>query len=201
MQNSGKWLLGIAACILVIMFFIYNHLVNVDENVNSAWSEVQNQLKRRNDLIPNLVNTVQGYASHERGVFEEVTKARAKVSQAVKIDVSELANNPVLQKQLLDAQQNLNSALGRLIAVAENYPNLKSSENFLQLQNELAGTENRIAVARGRAINNTRDFNKSIRIFPSNIFAGFFGFTAKKYYEAPENEQKVPTVDFQRKKG
>ena len=201
MQNSGKWAIGIVAGLLVIMFFTYNHLVTAEENVNGAWSEVQNQLKRRSDLIPNLVKTVQGYASHESGIFKEVTEARAKVGQVVSIDVTKLANDPALQKQLLDAQQNLTNSLGRLIAVAENYPNLKASENFLQLQNDLTGTENRIAVARGRAINNTRDFNKSVRSFPSNIIAGFFGFTAKKYYEAPEDEQKVPTVDFQQKKG
>lgn len=179
---------------------MYNNLVGVDENVNSGWSEVQNQLKRRNDLIPNLVKTVEGYAGHERGIFKEVTEARAKVSQAVSVDVSKLANDPVLQKQLLDAQQNLSNSLGRLIAVAENYPQLKASENFLQLQNELAGTENRITVARGRAINATRDYNKTIRMFPSNVLAGIFGFTAKDYYVAPESEQKVPVVDFGQRK-
>lgn len=200
MKGNGKWILGILAGVLLISFFIYNNLVSADENVNSGWSEVQNQQKRRNDLIPNLVKTVEGYAGHERSIFKEVTEARAKVTQAINIDASKLANDPALQKQLLDAQQNLNNSLGRLIAVAENYPQLKASENFLQLQNELAGTENRITVARGRAINATRDFNKSVRMFPSNILAGLFGFTAKNYYEAPENEQKVPVVDFGQKK-
>lgn len=196
----GKWItLGVAAVIALFVWGGYNGLVSSDETVNGAWSEVQNQLKRRNDLIPNLVKTVQGYAEHERGVFKDVTEARAKVGQAITIDASKLANDPVLQKQLLDAQQSLNASLGRLIAVAENYPQLKANENFLKLQDELAGTENRISVARGRAIKATRDYNQSIRTFPTLIVARFGGFTAKQYYEAPESDQKVPTVDFTRK--
>ncbi len=174
----------------------YNGLVGSDENVSGAWSEVQNQLKRRNDLIPNLVSTVQGYATHESEVFSQVTEARAKVSQAVTIDASKLADNPRLQKQLLEAQQSLNASLGRLIAVAENYPQLKANENFLGLQHELAGTENRIGVARGRAIDATKSYNKGIRMFPTIIVARLGGFTAKEYYEATEAEQQVPEVRF-----
>lgn len=193
----GKWIVvGVIAFVLLGFLGGYNHLVTVDENVNGAWSEVQNQLGRRNDLIPNLVETVKGYAKHESAVFQEVTNARAKVGQAVNLDVSELANNPMLQKQLLEAQQGLNSSLGRLIAVAENYPQLKASENFLKLQDELAGTENRIAVARGRAIKATKDYNQSIRVVPSVIVARLFGFTTKQYYEVPADKQAVPVVSF-----
>ncbi|MDO8407663.1 MAG: LemA family protein [bacterium] len=193
----GKWIVGgIAAFLIMLGVVSYNGLVAQDEGVNSAWSEVQNQLKRRVDLIPNLVNTVRGYAEHERGVFNEVTEARAKISQAVKIDASALANNPLLQKQLLEAQQSLNASLGRLIAVAENYPLLKASENFRALQDELAGTENRVAVARGRAVRATKDYNQSTRTFPTTVVAGAFGFKHKDYYEAPESAQNAPTVTF-----
>lgn len=192
----GKWIMGAVAFTAIIILSSYNGLVSQEESVNGAWSEVQNQLKRRNDLIPNLVATVQGYATHESAVFSQVTEARAKVSQAVTIDASQLAGNPALQKQLLDAQQDLNASLGRLIAVAENYPQLKANENFLRLQDELAGTENRIGVARGRAIDVTRSYNGAIRMFPGIIVAQLGGFTAKEYYEAAEAEQQVPVVRF-----
>jgi len=196
-MSKGKWIaLGIIVVALLFTWSSYNGLVNRDEAVNSGWSEYQNQIKRRNDLIPNLVSTVKGYAAHESGVFEQVTEARAKVGQAVNIDVAKLANNPMLQKKLLEAQQSLNASLGRLIAVAENYPQLKADQVFLKLQDELAGTENRIAVARGRAIKATQDFNRYRRGFPTNIVAGVTGFERKQYYEASAEEQRVPTVDF-----
>ncbi len=193
----GKWIaLGVACLLTLFAWSGYNSLVSADERVKGAWSEVQNQLERRSDLIPNLVNTVQAYATHERGVFKEVAEARAKIGQAITIDASRLANEPALQKQLLEAQQNLSASLGRLIAVAENYPQLKANENFLRLQDELAGTENRIAVARGRAIKTTRDYNQSIRIFPTLLVARFGGFAAKQYYETSEEKRDVPDADF-----
>jgi LemA protein len=196
-MKIGKWIaLGAIIIILLSAWSSYNGLVNRDEAVNGGWSENQNQIKRRNDLVPNLVSTVKGYVAHESGVLEQVTEARAKVGQAVNIDVAKLANDPALQKQLLAAQQSLNASLGRLIAVAENYPQLKADQGFLKLQDELAGTENRIAVARGRAIKATQEFNQYRRGFPTNIVAGVIGFERKQYYEAPAEEQKVPVVDF-----
>ena len=199
-MSTGKIVALVVGVLLVLTVWSgYNGLVSQDENVNSAWSETQNQLKRRNELIPNLVSTVQGYAAHERGVFTEVAEARAKVAQAVKIDAAQLAASPALQKQLLGAQQSLNASLGRLIAVAENYPQLKASENFMGLQHELAGTENRITVARGRAIKATQEYNKSIRTFPTIVVARLGGFDHKAYYEATEAEQKTPVVNFGKK--
>lgn len=197
MKGYGKWIIS---GVVVVLFFgcwgTYNGLVEKDEAVNSSWSEVQNQLKRRSDLIPNLVAAVKGYAAHESGVFEEVTKARSQISHAVSVDVSKLSNNPGLQKQLLEAQQSLNASLGRLIAVAENYPQLKADRNFLALQDELAGTENRIAVARGRAIKTTQAFNTEIRGLFTRPIAGMMSLSRKEYYVAPEAEQVAPTVDF-----
>ncbi len=187
-------LLVIVAVVVVTVWTGYNGIVTKDEDVSKSWSEVQNQLKRRSDLIPNLVKTVEEYAKHERGVFNEVTEARAKVSQAININASDLANNPMLQKQLSEAQQSLNASLSRLIAVSENYPDLKANQNFLKLQDELAGTENRIAVARGRAIDSTNSYNASRRRFPVNLLANFFGFGAKEYYKAEESAQAVPVV-------
>lgn len=195
-----SWIvLGVIGVLLLVCWGSYNGLVNKDEAVNGAWSEAQNQLKRRNDLIPNLVNAVKGYANHEHAVFAEVTEARAKISQAVNVDVSKLASNPLMQKQLLEAQNGLNASLGRLIAVAENYPQLKADRNFLALQDELAGTENRIAVARGRAIKASQEFNVSVRSFPTVIIAQMGNFSHKDYYEAPAEEQKVPVVNFDKK--
>lgn len=173
-----------------------NGIVTKDESVKSEWSEVQNQLKRRSDLIPNLVNTVKGYAAHEESIFIEVTEARAKVAQVVATDPAKLGSDKVLQEQLLKAQQGLSSSLGRLIAVAENYPQLKASDNFAKLQDELAGTENRIGVARGRAIKATRAYNTSIRAFPGVVIASMRGFTAREYYEAPEGTDTLPKVEF-----
>lgn len=192
---------AVVALLVVVVFFVigvglYNGLVGRDENVNGAWSEVQNQLKRRSDLIPNVVNTVKGYAAHESGVFEAVTKARASIGQVAGLDPAQLAGDLSLQKKLLDAEQGLSASLGRLIAVAEAYPELKANQNFAKLQDELAGTENRIAVARKRAIDATRDYNRSRRQFPTVILAQLGGFEAKEYYEAPESAQEVPVVDF-----
>lgn len=194
------WVFGIIAVIAIIAATMlwggYNGLVTADEGVNGAWSEVQNQLKRRADLITNLVETVKGSAAHEHQTLADLVKERAKMMQAASIDVSKLANDPEAQKKLLEAQQGLNSTLTRFFAVAEAYPQLKANESFLKLQDELAGTENRVAVARGRAIQAVQDFNKTIRVFPTVFIARFAGFTAKNYYIAAEQEQNVPAVRF-----
>lgn len=192
--------LGILTFVALITLSSYNKIVALDENVDSSWSEVQNQLKRRYDLIPNLVQTVKGYAEHERDVFSEVTMARSMVGQALKLDASKLADNAALQKQLLEASGNLTTSLGRLIAVAESYPELKANENFRQLQDELAGTENRIAVARGRAISMTMDYNRSVRQVPGVLIAAFAGLEKKEYYEADQEESRVPVVNFDSKR-
>lgn len=197
LKGFGVWVVvGIAAVLFIGGWGTYNDLVAKDEAVTSSWSEVKNQLKRRNDLIPNLVAVVKGYAGHEHSVFAEVTSARAKIGQVVNVDVSKLANSPFLQKQLLDAQQGLNASLGRLLAVAENYPQLKADRVFINLQDELSGTENRVAVARNRAIKNTQDFNTSIRGLFTKPIARAGGFTRKEYFDIPESEQAVPVVNF-----
>lgn len=187
---------GALALVALFVMGSYNGLVAKDEAVSGSWSEVQNQTKRRADLIPNLVETVKGYATHEREVFTQVADARARVGEAIKIDASQLANSPELQKQMLDVQKGLNASLGRLIAVAENYPALKADATFLKLQDALEGTENRIGVARGRAIEATQSYNRSIRTFPAVVIARFGGFEPIAYYNAPEESQAVPMVKF-----
>src|SRR5712692_6579341 len=160
----------------------YNALVKLDEGVNQAWAQVQNQYQRRFDLIPNLVATVKGYAQHEREVFENVAEARSSVG---KINVTpEILNNPQAFRQFQDAQASLSSALTRLLAVVENYPQLKANENFLQLQAQLEGTENRIAVERQRFNQVIQEFNTRIRSFPISMIAGMFGFGSKQYFQA-----------------
>ena len=171
----------------------YNQIQQKDESVKAGWSEVINQYKRRADLIPNLVNTVKGYASHEERVLTEVTQARAKVGQ---INVN--ANDAQSLAQFQQAQGELSSALSRLLVVTENYPNLKADTSFLNLQTQLEGTENRITVARGRYIQMVQDYNTYIRQFPVNLTAMVFGYKAKPNF-AVENEaqiQDAPSVDF-----
>jgi LemA protein len=171
----------------------YNQIQTKDEAVKAGWSEVLNQYKRRADLIPNLVNTVKGYASHEERVLTEVTEARAKVGQ---INVN--ADDAASLAQYQAAQGQLTQALGRLMVVTENYPNLKADTSFLNLQTQLEGTENRITVARGRYIQMVQDYNTYIRQFPVNLTAMVFGYKAKPNF-AVENEaqiQNAPNVDF-----
>jgi len=171
----------------------YNQIQTKDEAVKAGWSEVLNQYKRRADLIPNLVNTVKGYASHEERVLTEVTEARAKVSQ---INVN--ANDAASLAQFQQAQGELSSALSRLMVVTENYPNLKADQSFLGLQTQLEGTENRITVARGRYIGLVQDYNTYIRQFPVNLTAMVFGYKPKPNFTV-ENEaqiQNAPNVDF-----
>ncbi len=174
----------------------YNALQSTDESIKSAWSEVLNQYQRRADLIPNLVNTVKGYASHEKAVLTEVTNARARIGamQAT----PELINNPDAFNRFMEAQSKMSSALSRLLLVAENYPQLKADGVFRDLQAQLEGTENRIAVARNRYIKAVREYNLIVRKFPTNLTAMLFGYKTKPSFSV-ENEaaiSKPPTVDF-----
>ena len=183
----GKGLLGVIAAIVIMaaMFFSsYNGLVSMNENVTGKWSQVENQLQRRNDLIPNLVNTVKGYAAHETEVFKAVSDARAKLGGAKTVAETTAANN------------EMNSALSRLLVVAENYPDLKANTNFQQLQDELAGTENRIAVARKDYNDAVQSYNAKIKSLPTSLYAGACGFTAKDYFKADAAAQNVPQVKF-----
>lgn len=183
----SKGFLGVVAAIvlvLVMMFSSYNGLVSMNENVTGKWAQVENQLQRRNDLIPNLVNTVKGYAAHETEVFKQVSDARAKLGGAKTVAETSAANN------------EMNTALSRLLMVAENYPELKSNTNFTQLQDELAGTENRIAVARKDYNDAVQKYNAKIKSLPASLYAGALGFTARDYFKADEAAKKVPQVKF-----
>ncbi len=174
----------------------YNSIQRQDEAVKAAWSEVLNQYQRRSDLVPNLVNTVKGYAQHEEKVFTEVTNARAKVG-SVQV-TPELANDPQALAKFQAAQGELGNALSRLMVVSENYPNLKADGLFQNLQAQLEGTENRITVARNRYVQSVQDYNSMIRTFPNNLTAKMFGYQVKPNFSV-ENEKAIstaPTVDF-----
>lgn len=182
-------ILGIVILVFVLIFGMwvygsYNKLVNLDENVNQAFAQVDVVLQRRYDLIPNLVETVKGYATHEREVFTQVTEARARVGQA------QTPNDKI------DAQNQLSGALSRLLVVAENYPQLQANQNFLALQDELAGTENRIAVERRRYNEAATEYNKAIRRVPGNIIAGMFGFVRHNLFDTPPEAKQAPKVQF-----
>lgn len=191
-MSKGKMGLIVAGVIVLILivstysFFkgTYNNFVSLDETVKSAWSQVENQLQRRYDLIPNLVETVKGYAKQEKDVFVEVTNARSKVGGAANIPDKINANN------------ELTSALSRLLIVVERYPDLKSNQNFMRLQDELAGTENRIAVERKRYNDAVRTFNIAVKSFPANLLAGMFGFAPATFFEAPAAAKTAPQVKF-----
>lgn len=187
--------IGIVAIIVVGWgVSIYNGLVSADEAVKSGWSQVENQYQRRYDLIPNLVETVKGFARQEREVLENVTNARARVGQMTV--TPEVLNNPQAFAQYQQAQDGLGSALSRLLAVVENYPQLRSNENFLTLQSQLEGTENRIAVERRRFNEAVRSFNTRIRSFPASVIAGMSGFTEAQYFEATSEASEAPQVRF-----
>ncbi|HEU4708439.1 MAG TPA: LemA family protein [Methylophilaceae bacterium] len=174
----------------------YNTFQQLDEQVKANWSEVLNQYQRRADLVPNLVNTVKGYAKHEQEVLTAVTEARAKVSSIQA--TPELVNDPEAFARFQQAQAQMTSALSRLLAVSENYPQLKADANFRDLQAQLEGTENRIAVARNRYIQSVREYNVAVRTFPNNLTAKMFGYKPKPNFTV-ENEQAVsrpPVVDF-----
>lgn len=202
-MNKGLKTLLIVGGVLVLFAIIlystfagtYNTLVRLDEEVNNAWAQVQNVYQRRADLIPNLVEVVKGYASHERETLEAVIEARAKATQP-QINAEQVLQNPQLFQQFQQAQSQLSAALGRLMVVVERYPNLKANENFIRLQDELAGTENRIAVERRRFNEAVRNYNQTIRSFPTVLLAGMFGFEKRPYFEADPGAEEAPTVDF-----
>lgn len=171
----------------------YNGLVNSQENVKSQWGNVENQYQRRADLIPNLVETVKGYAAHEKSTFEDVIAARAKATQ-ITVDPTNLT--PEKLQEFQAAQGQLSSALGRLIAVAENYPDLKANQNFLELQAQLEGTENRISVERNKFNEMAKEYDVAIRRFPKNILAGLFNFDNIPYFAAEKGAEKAPSVKF-----
>lgn len=187
MKKGTKIGLIVLAAVVIIAVMIgtaYNGLVKKDEQVNTAYANIESQLQRRNDLIPNLVETVKGYAAHETEVFTAVTEARERMMAAQGPDA------------VAEADGELTQALGRLIAVAESYPELQANENFLSLQDELAGTENRINTARMDYNAVVQTYNASIRSFPTNILAGIFGFERREQFQAQEGAQEVPAVDF-----
>ena len=173
---------------------VYNRLVAMDEGVNGAWSQVQNQYQRRFDLIPNLVETVKGYASHEKETLQNVVEARAKVGQMV--ISQDVLKNPQSFQMFEKAQGELTSALSRLMVVSENYPNLKANENFLQLQAQLEGTENRIAVERKHFNEVVQTYNTAIKTIPTSLIAGFGGFTVKAYFQSQAGAESAPKVKF-----
>ncbi len=189
-----KWIwIGVVAVVAIFFYATYNGFVNKEEGVNAAWSNVETQYQRRSDLIPNLVNTVKGYAEHESQTLSEVTEARARAT-SINLTAGELTPERLAQFQ--QAQADVRSALGRLIAVAESYPDLKANQNFIELQSQLEGTENRIAVARKDFNDAARRYNVAVRRFPSNLVAGLFGFDQKPYFEAAEGTETAPTVEF-----
>jgi len=191
MGKGLKTLLVILGILLLMVFAAYsflkgtyNALVTMDEGVKGAWAQVENQLQRRYDLIPNYVETVKGYAKHEKEVFVKVTEARSKVAGATTISDKMQTNN------------QLTSALGRLLLVVERYPELKANTNFIRLQDELAGTENRISVERRRFNEMVKTYNIKVRSFPTNILAGMFGFEKATFFEVPKERQEAPKVKF-----
>ena len=189
-----KWIwIGVVAVVAIFFYATYNGFVNKEEGVNAAWSNVETQYQRRSDLIPNLVNTVKGYAAHESQTLSELTEARARAT-SINLTAGELTPERLAQFQ--QAQADVRSALGRLIAVAESYPDLKANQNFIELQSQLEGTENRIAVARKDFNDAARRYNVAVRRFPSNLVAGLFGFDQKPYFEAAEGTETAPTVEF-----
>ncbi|WP_314862545.1 LemA family protein [Porphyromonas endodontalis] len=189
-------LIGIVALIILIGGWLmsgYNDMVELDENVNREWSQVENQYQRRLDLIPNLVNVVKGYASHEKETLEGVIEARAKATQTT-IDPSNMNEEQLANFQ--KAQDGLSGALNRLMVVVEKYPELKANENFLQLQAQLEGTENRITLARKDYNDAATIYNKEVRRFPNNMLAGIFGFSVRPQFKAQEGAESAPTVQF-----
>ena len=195
MKKRMGWVVFlIVACVLAVYCYMtYNGLVTKDEAVKTAWSNVETQYQRRADLIPNLVNTVKGYAAHESQTLEAVTAARANAT-SVNLSVDELT--PERMAEFQQAQSRLQSALGRLIAVSERYPDLKANRNFMELQAQLEGTENRIAVARKDFNEVARNYNVSVRRFPNNLGAGMFGFETKPYFDAAAGSETAPVVNF-----
>src|SRR6266542_2791257 len=201
----NKFALGCGVLILILLFIVvvaalaisrsYNRLVNLQTDVDTKWADVQTQYQRRMDLIPNLVNTVQGAANFEKSTVVEVTNARASVGQ-VKIDPNKAPTDPAQLEQFQAAQGALSNALSRLLVVVERYPELKSNQNFLGLQAQLEGTENRIAVERNNFNTAVQNFNTAVRRFPTNLIAGMFGFSSKPFFASQQGAERAPTVNF-----
>ena len=186
-KNSAIVIIAIIAIVGIALLLIvpkYNSLVNGEEQIEASWAQVENQLQRRFDLIPNLVQTVKGYATHEEEVFTQIADARTQYGGAATVEEAAQAND------------NLTSALSRLLVIVENYPQLKADVQFTQLMDELAGTENRLAVARQDYNEVVRSFNSDVRRFPGNLIAGMFGFDAKEYFEAANGAETAPSVNF-----
>ncbi|MDP8202417.1 MAG: LemA family protein [Candidatus Tenebribacter burtonii] len=196
---------GCLIAIGVVVFFIiitissiirtYNNMVKLDEGVKEKWSQVENVYQRRYDLIPNLVNTVKGYAAHEKETFTAVTEARAKAGGTFNIS-EQVLNDPAMFQKFQQAQSSLGGALQRLMVVMEKYPDLKANQNFLALQDQLEGTENRIAVERKRFNEAARYYNTYIKMFPKVIIANMFGFDEKQYFKSTEGAEEAPKVEF-----
>lgn len=193
-KNKGL-IITLAVLAIIVMWGVtsYNGMVTMDEGVQGKWADVETQYQRRADLIPNLVNTVKGYAAHEKETLAEVVKARSEAS-SIKIDPTNMSAEEIAQYQ--KAQNGVTSALGKLLVVVEKYPDLKANQNFLELQAQLEGTENRITVARRDFNEAAKAYNTTIRKFPKNILAGMFGFEKKAYFEAQEGSEKAPVVEF-----
>ncbi len=196
MTNMIPWIIfGVLAAIALWAIFAYNNFVRLIQRTNEAWADIDVQLKRRYDLIPNLIETVKGYAAHERAVFEEVTSARAKATQ-VHVDPSNITAEQITA--MAGAESALGASLGKLLAVAEAYPDLKANQNFAQLQTELTDTENKIQAARRFYNGNVRDLSIALQSFPSNIIGNVFNFSGREYFELQENseEREVVKVSF-----
>lgn len=185
--------IAIVAVVAIWAVSAYNGLVNLDEGVENKWGDVETQYQRRADLIPNLVNTVKGYAAHEQETLESVIAARSNATQ-IKVDPENLTPEKLAEYQ--EAQGQVTSALGKLLAITENYPDLKANQNFLELQAQLEGTENRINVARMNFNEATKKYNTAIRRFPKNILAGMFGFEKRSYFESQDGAETAPQVQF-----
>ena len=197
-----KWIwIGVVAVVAIFFYATYNGFVNREEGLKSAWSNVETQYQRRADLIPNLVNTVKGYAAHETQTLNEVTEARARAT-SINLSADDLTPERLAQFQRAQlaeyqkAQGAVTSALGKLLAITENYPDLKANQNFLELQAQLEGTENRIAVARKDFNAAAQQYNVSVRRFPANLVARMFGFGQKPYFESAEGAAAAPQVTF-----
>lgn len=195
MKKNKGLIITIVVIVLVALWGIssYNRLVGMDENVSNQWANVETQYQRRSDLIPNLVNTVKGYAKHESQTLEAVMAARSQATQ-VKIDPSNCTPQQLAAYQ--KAQGDVTTALGKLLAITENYPDLKANQNFLELQSQLEGTENRINVARKDFNDSAKEYNTALRRFPRNIIASMFGFEKRNYFEAEAGAEKAPKVEF-----
>ncbi len=198
----SKGLLVLIAVLAVIGFMAmsmigkYNGIVGMEEGIDGAWGDVENQYQRRADLIPNLVETVKGYAAHERETLDAVVSARARATQMTTEISPETLNDPAALQRFQEAQDGLSSALARLMVVVERYPDLKANQNFLALQDELSGTENRITVSRRRFNEAVQGYNANIRRFPTNLLAGMFGFERRAYFEAAAGAEQAPAVSF-----